>query len=171
LDADSIEAGSRPFTMRAAASSYVVFGAIFGLLLALVLAPALRGRPLTLNSGGRVLLEGWPATLAISGVPAAFGLYFFTWLRAFRLEVREDRLEYTALLRGTVSMPFSEIAAARYCIGGRRRRGDPYVRLELDPRPGSLARPLRINLKVFGARDVGRLLRRVNEACPFVDGT
>ncbi len=153
--------------MRAATSSYVVFGAIFGLLLALVLLPSLRGRPLTLNSGGRVLLDGWPATLVIAGVPTAFGLYFFAWLRAFRLDVREDRLEYATLLGGTKSMRFSEIAAARYCVGGRRRRNDPYIRLELDPRPGSLASALVINLKVFVARDVGRLLARVSSFAPI----
>lgn len=154
--------------MRAAGSAYLVFGAIFGLLLALVLLPGLRGRPMTLNSGGRVLLEGWPATLVIAGVPAAFGAFFFAWLRAFRLEVREDRLVYTTLLGGTKSMPFSDIAAARYCIGERRRSSVPTVRLEIDPRPGSLAPALQINLKVFGARDVGRLLARVSASCPVL---
>jgi len=153
--------------MRAAASAYVVFGAIFGLLLVLVLLPALRGRPMTLNSGGRVLLEGWPATCVIAGVPAAFGLYVLAWLRAFRLEVREDRLAYTTLLGGTKSMRFAEMAAARFCIGGRRRWNDPFVRLELDPQPGSTAPALRINLKVFRARDVGRLLAQVRQACPI----
>jgi hypothetical protein len=155
--------------MRAAASAYVVFGAIFGLLLALVLAPAFRGRPLDLRAGSRVLLEGWPATCVVAGIPAALGAAFFAWLRAFRLEVREDRLEYRTLFGGSKSIPLSEIAAARYCIGGRRRATEPFVRLELDARPGSLAPALRINLKVFGARDVGRLLARVNAACPIVD--
>lgn len=153
--------------MRAAASGYVVFAAIFGLLIGLVLLPSLRGRPMTLNSGGRVLLEGWPATCVVAGVPAAFGLNFLAWLRAFRLEVREDRLEYATLLGGTKTMRFSEIAAARFRIGGRRRWNDPFVRLELDPRSGSPAAELRVNLKVFGARDVGRLLARVREACPI----
>jgi hypothetical protein len=162
-----MDPGSQPFTMRASTGGYVVFGAIFGLLLVLVLLPSFRGRPMTLNSGGRVLLEGWPATLVIAGFPTAFGLYFFAWLRAIRLEVREDRLEYTTLLRGTRMLPLSEIAAARYRIGGRRRRNDPYIRLELDPRPGSLAQALTINLKVFAARDVGRLLARVGRFAPI----
>jgi hypothetical protein len=161
---------SAPVVMRAGAATYVVFAIVFGLLLALVLAPAIQGKPMLLRSGSKVLLEGWPATCVIAGFPVGMAAVFFTWIRAFRIEAREDRLSYTTLFTGTRSITLSEIAHARYCIGGRRNRGDPFVRLELEPRPGSGAPFLKINLKVLRRPDVVRLLERVRAYCPVEDG-
>jgi hypothetical protein len=160
---------SSSFVLRAGMAPYVVVFVVFGILVGLVLAPGFQGRPMALTSGQTILLQGWPATCVIALFPVAFASVFFAGLRAYRVEVREDRLLYRTLVGGTKSIAFAEIAHARFRIGRRTRRGEPFVRLELDPEPGSRAPSLRINLKVLSRADMNKLLARVNAVHPLED--
>lgn len=153
---------SAPLVMRAGPAMYVVCAVVFGLLLGLVFLPAAQSRPLLLRSGQKILLEGWPAACAIAVLPVGVAAVFFAWTRAFRVEIREDRLSYTTLFTGTRSIALSDIESARYCVGRRRRRNDPLVRLEIEPRAGSGASSLTINIKFLRHRDVVRLLERLH---------
>jgi hypothetical protein len=153
---------SAPLVMRAGPGMYVVCAVVFGLLLGLVFSPLLQGRPILLRSGQKILLEGWPAACAIAVLPVGLAAVFIAWTRAFRVEIREGRLSYTTLFTGTRSIALSDIQSARYCVGRRRRRNDPIVRLEIAPRPGSGAPSVTINIKFLRRRDVVRLLERLH---------
>jgi hypothetical protein len=140
-----------PLIMRAARSTYIGFGVIVGFMLVLTLLPLI-------TVGG--------ISLKMLSVVLGAGLFVFGWIRAFKVTVDQTHITYRTLLAGTRTIAIADIQKARVVVGDyyRRSRTEPYMILDLEPRPELHQKAMKINIKVFRLDDVRRLVGVVREA-------
>ena len=122
---------------RAAASTYVIFGLMFG--------------PVSLFS--IFAFRELRVVVLLSFVL----LFLFIWIRTFRIVVEGDTLLYTSVFAGKRSVPRNRIASARTEIGTKNAFG-PMYRLVIDLSEDSNEKPIVINTKVFRREDIRKLL-------------
>lgn len=124
---------------RSCRSTYLVFLAMFGMLVVLGLAMGLTR-------------HDWEA-FWISLVVLSFSLL---WVASFRLRIDGGELTYRSLFEGTRSIAISEIEMAEATVGIKDPFG-PFHRLTVYPSKKSNAQPIVINLKVFSREDLKQL--------------
>lgn len=134
-------------TMRACPSSYAVFGAFLLPLLILAVLVVLK-HPTRID------------TWEMLGIVILVGGLAFWWLSAHRLTIVADRLSYSRLFGGTVSITFHEIVSVDH-KGWPHFLSDPIkppFRLDFHIAPSSRASSFYVNLKVFCLNDVHQLI-------------
>ncbi len=78
----------------------------------------------------------------------------------YRIDLHDDKLIYTTLFSGSITIPFSMIESVTH--GTTDDRYKPPIRLEIKPVTGTPHRPFYINLKIFRLQDI-RVLFQVFE--------
>lgn len=129
-------------TVRAAPTTYIVTGCVFGPLLLLYVFLAI-----TKGIG-----SAWWIVLLLAAVLS----FAWLWTAFFRVSFRENVVTFRSLFRGTRSMPISMIKDIRTetHLGGHR----PVFSLVVIPKaPGAEA--LVINMKVFRLAELRELIR------------
>lgn len=122
---------------RAAVSTYVVFGLMFGLICCFTVL---------------VYRQCIPTILS-----CAVLFFIFVWIRTFRILVDGAKLSYNSLFGGKRSAQLDEIVSARTEIGIRNTFG-PMYRLILKLSDSREKSQIVINMKVFRREDVVKLL-------------
>lgn len=122
---------------RAAASTYIVFGLMFGPV-CIFAALAFRQYSLTI-------------------IVTAVLLVIFIWIRAFRIVVDDTTVSYTSLFSGRRSFQLAEIVSARTEIGVKKPI-EPTYRLIIVFKESGVASQIVVNMKVFRRRDIAKLI-------------
>ena len=106
-----------------------------------------------------------PESLAFYFVVFGGTIGMYLWLRAFTLEIDSQEVRYSTLFGGTKSIALSEIAKIewRTGYGGDGQITKPPIRLEITPKPRTLAQPVTINAKVFDGKGLAEFVRRVED--------
>src|SRR5262249_551536 len=121
-------------TLKAARSSYVVWGVMILPVLILSAAATVRS----------------PAMWVPVGICVAFAAVIFVWLARFALEIDAKQIKYSSLLGGTKVVAFDELAAAELRIGYSRWSEPPtapMIRLVLFRRGEPNQPAIAVNLK------------------------
>lgn len=131
--------------MRACASTYVVFGVMFGALLVPSLVMA-AWNPIFLN----------PAAVSLLALTLSF-----IWIASFKLVIAKWVISYRTLFTGTRSVALSEIERCDLEIGYENGEDPikPPIRLVIRPRESTGKKPISVNLKVLSKSDVLWLLK------------
>lgn len=124
---------------RACRESYLTLGSIF-LLFTLF--------------GFFVTLEGPKHNWEFVYIPAGLGIGIAFWLRAIRLRIADGELSYGTLF-ATRSIRLTDIEKAETQLIGTSK--GQYRALVIYPRPETMQKPMRVNIKVFSQEDLGRL--------------
>lgn len=142
----------KELVFRACPSTYIVFTLIAGVPLLITAAAAFKNR------------EMWQPVVMI--VLLLIGC--FLWIGAFKIVLTEGILSYRTLLRGSRSIPLSEIRKTRIEIGcfNYMDRLRPTTRLVIEPRHEETWRPIIINMRVFGRCNIDQLLDALNSGGP-----
>ena len=137
------ELPSEPLVMKAGASTYVVFGVIFGVMV--VASIVLTFQHPSLGS----VWSGTAVTLLAL-------ILSFVWIASFKLVVANSFISYRTLFTGTRSFALSEIEECEFAIGYEKYwdRYKPPLRLVIQPRQSTGKKPISVNLKVFSESDV-----------------
>lgn len=139
-----------PLTIKAATSTYVTFGVIWGTL-ALI-----------------AFIVSWKtsSSLAVFALLILVMVFCFTWIAAFKLVLANGVLSYRTLFGGTRSIPLSEIERAEGAIGYDKYsdRLKPPIRLVIQPSSSSRQKAIHVNLKVLRRQDVLRVIKAL-ESC------
>jgi hypothetical protein len=126
---------------RAAASTYVVFTAIFAVLD----IPAI----LTARSD--------PGAFEIAVAVSTTYLFVLTWIWRFQIILTSQTLAYKSLFGGVRRLDVAEIQKIKTQIDFKRKLG-PFYRLLIFSGRSDKEEPLVINMKVFERRDIQRLV-------------
>lgn len=121
---------------RAAVSTYVVFGLMFGPLCCLSI----------------LKFRESSATIVLSFVL----LFIFVWIRTYRVVVDGAQLSYNSLFGGKQSVQLSQIVSVRTEIGIRDAFG-PMYRLVLELASAKGKSQIIVNMKVFRREDMVKL--------------
>ena len=134
------ELPSEPLIIRASASTYVVFGLIWGVLLVPSLAL------LTQNAGYLSVVA-----LSLLGLTLSF-----VWIASLKLVVANGFISYRTLFTGTRSFALSEIERSDLAVGYETfwDRFKPPISLVIQPQQSTGKKPISLNLKVFSKPDV-----------------
>jgi hypothetical protein len=140
------ELPSEPLVIRACASTYVVFGLMFGVTL-------VAGLALTSKSPAGLL-----SVVALNLLALALS---FAWIAAFKLVVANKFISYRTLFTGTRSLALSEIEGCDLALGFKRYwdRFKPPIRLVIQPQQSTGKKAISVNLKVLRRSDVLWLLK------------
>ena len=96
---------------RASVSTYIVFGVIFGGILALYVPIVIRNPSTQMVSAAALLMGSWLITNV--------------WIASFRLEIGPETLAYRRLFGGRTTIKWADVSAARdlYIKSGDPRQG------------------------------------------------
>jgi len=147
------ELTSEPLVIRACASTYVVFGVIFGV---------------TLVPGLALIPKNPPGLLGVVALNFLALALSFTWIASFKLVVANKFISYRTLFTGTRSLALSEIERCDLAIGYERYwdRFKPPIRLVIQPQQSTGKKAISVNLKVLSKPDVLWLMKVL---CPQSD--
>jgi hypothetical protein len=153
IDHNLQNTASRPVTIKACGSTYIVFGVIFGVLVLLALLPLVFGRRTS------------PELLGLCLLAMAFS---FFWIASFKLTYGAGAISYRTLFSGTKELSLSEIAGAYVEAGyaGDSQWREPPLRLVLKSRNVD-KRHVSINLKVFCKQDLECLEEFMNKRLSY----
>ncbi len=89
----------------------------------------------------------------------------YLWLRAFTLEISSRQVTYATLFSGRKSILLEDIAKLEWKLwyGQGEQITKPPIRLQLIPTPGTGARALIINAKVFDPKELAQFARLVEQ--------
>ena len=133
---------------RAALSTYLIFG---GICVPMFVLGILTGR----GPYRDLLATVANADPLITGVSGSAFLLSMLWAGTFRLRVADGTLSYRTLFGGTRSILLSDIEKAETQLVSAGR-GQVRV-LMIYPRPETMQKPMRVNIKVFSREDLGRV--------------
>lgn len=133
-------------TLRACTSTYVVLGLMIG------------GPSGLLGAVGLARHEWGLVVFAVAAIAV-----LFTWIAAFRIEATADHIVFRQLFSGSTAMPLEALALATIDLGTSdpTRRTKGMYRLVLIPHPDRGCTRMEINIKVFSAAGLTRLMQHV----------
>ena len=123
---------------KACASTYAVFSVMFGLLVMLGIAVAIKS----------------PGTWQVAAIPGGMLVAFLLWARAFRLTIAGEVLSYRSLFGGTRSIRLADVETAETKLAPLKY---PVTQLIVTPKAATGQPPIIINMKVFSKQDLHRV--------------
>ncbi|HEY3376031.1 MAG TPA: hypothetical protein VGL77_00930 [Armatimonadota bacterium] len=141
LSATAHTDGTLPFTLRAGVSTHLVYGFLLGWCLPLCYILA--------RTNHQAIWE-------LGVVFALDCVAFLLGIRACTVRLDDEAISYRTFVGGTQRIRFADVESAS--IQRSRSWTDPTYALQIIPCPATGKRPLRINLRVFGVKDLQRFL-------------
>ena len=138
------ELPSEPLIIRASVSTYVVFGLMWGALLA-----------------GLILIPRNPGYWGVVALSLLGFTLSFAWIASLKLVIANEFMSYRTLFTGTRSFALSEIECSDLAIGYESvsEHFKPPIRLVIRPHQSTGKKPINVNLKVLNKSDIARLMK------------
>ena len=146
-DISQVKVSANSFTLLACRSTYVVFSVMIVPLCVFFIFIALYKHK-----------NDWLPVILLSGI----WLLIFFWIKAFKLSFSsaDSTISYRTLFGGVKCMSMSDIHSAKIIVGEYKTGFEPLAQLVLQSKANG--EKIKINLKVFSAKDIADLLRTLD---------